>query len=53
MHRRNLIAAITIIAALFVVADGNLPARSRVEAVAALCLWVQPCRAERQRNRPA
>ena len=31
MHRRNLVAAIAIIAALFVVADGNLPTRNRVE----------------------
>ena len=31
MHRRSLITAIAVIAALFVVADGNLPARNRPE----------------------
>ena len=31
MHHRNLIAAIAVIAALFVVADGNLPTRNRFE----------------------
>ena len=31
MHRRKLVAAIVIFAALFVVADGNLPARNRAQ----------------------